>query len=149
MRKLRKHFWASALPSHKRHLPPATTPCHLFPAPFFLLNLAPASPPPDRSEPSRSHRAKTSTLFLLCLRCDLPGQIVGIINSDCRFREYNFFLPSWDLLLRWLFRKVLYLFSGWRFNEIESVSNYILWWWFLLSLPLAPSSGPVYTIEER
>lgn len=102
------------------------------------------------SQPSRSHRAKTSTLFLLCLRCDLPGQIVGIINSDCRFREYNFFLPSRDsLLLRWLFRKVLYLFSGWRFNEIESVSNYILWWWFFLSLPLAPSPGPVYTIEER
>ena len=71
----------------------------------------------------------------LQLFLDFPGQIVGIINSDCRFRLWVFFTDFVSLYgALFVVGEVLYLFSGWRFNEIESVSNYILWWLFPLSL---------------
>lgn len=76
----------------------------------------------------------------------IPGQIVGIINSDCRSRtNANFsFLADASVvaLLLLILGEVLYLFSsGWRFNETESVSNYILWWLFVdlsIALPFIP-----------
>lgn len=76
---------------------------------------------------------------------DIPGQIVGIINSDCRFRVWFVRLRD-DVCCCRLFGEVLYLFSGWRFNEIESVSNYILWWLFSLNSHLftAPNVKEIF-----
>lgn len=67
------------------HLPPVTSPLSFLPLNHLLYNLACFSTS-ICSQPFRSHRGKASTLFSPFLALsDIPGQIVGIINSDCRF----------------------------------------------------------------
>lgn len=71
-------------------------------------SLRKTSPPPSDVEEVRS-----------CFQRFRMGQIVGIINSDCRFR----FRFSCLLLLC---HPKCYIYFLKIFNEIESVSNYIL-----------------------
>lgn len=76
-------IFVRSLPKHKRHLKK-------------IFRIHPRFSTLSSSQPFRSRRGKSFKSFV----CLTPGQIVGIINSDCRFlTTANFSFITFQLLL--------------------------------------------------
>jgi hypothetical protein len=79
-------IFARSLAKHKRHLK------KIFINPIALRIYFPFQSPPPKATFQVVYRGMASTLSTQAF--DIAGQIVGIINSDCRFRvciSYEFF----------------------------------------------------------